>query len=55
MPVLVFDRPLNLHGQVSRARLVMNCEVSLRKIQAALGGPKEIVDVIPLDRTTYWF
>ncbi len=41
-PILVFDRPLNLHGQVSKAKLVMNCETSQRKIQIALGVPKEM-------------
>ncbi len=40
-PILIFDQPLNLHGQISKTKLVMNCEISLRKIQIALGVPKE--------------
>src|ERR1041384_2476636 len=41
-PILVFDKPLNLHGQVSDLKLVMNCEISQRKTQIALGLPKEM-------------
>ncbi len=41
-PILIFDRPLNLHGRVSDIRLVMNCEISQRKIQIALGVPPEM-------------
>lgn len=41
-PILIFDRPLNLHGRVSEFKLVMNCEVSQRKVQIALGLPKEM-------------
>jgi 2,5-furandicarboxylate decarboxylase 1 len=41
-PILVFERPLNLHGQVSDFKLVMNCEISQRKTQIALGLPKEM-------------
>ncbi|MFQ5683417.1 MAG: UbiD family decarboxylase [Candidatus Binatia bacterium] len=46
-PVLIFDRPLNLHRRVSKTRLVMNCENSLKKVQVALGvGPEvERVDL----------
>ncbi len=41
-PILVFDRPLNLNGRPSNDfKLVMNCEISQRKIQIALGVPKE--------------
>ena len=41
-PILVFDRPLNLNGKPSSDfKLVMNCEISQRKIQIALGVPKE--------------
>lgn len=41
-PILIFDRPLNLHGRPSNDfKLVMNCEISQRKIQIALGVPKE--------------
>ncbi|MBI2357639.1 MAG: UbiD family decarboxylase [Deltaproteobacteria bacterium] len=41
-PILVFDRPRNLHGQVSNEfKLVMNCEISQRKAQIALGVPRQ--------------
>src|SRR3972149_6466969 len=39
-PILIFDRPLNLHGKPSEFKLVMNCEISQRKAQIALGLPK---------------
>ena len=41
-PILVFDSPLNLHGQPSEFKLVMNCEISQRKIQLAMGLPREL-------------
>jgi 2,5-furandicarboxylate decarboxylase 1 len=41
-PILIFDRPLNLHGRVSECKLVMNCEISQRTTQIALGLPKEM-------------
>ena len=41
-PILIFERPLNLHGKVSEFKLVMNCEISQRKAQIALGLPKEM-------------
>jgi UbiD family decarboxylase len=42
-PILVFERPLNLHGQPSSDfKLVMNCEISQRKTQIALGVAKEM-------------
>lgn len=41
-PILIFDRPLNLYGRPSEFKLVMNCEISQRKIQVALGLPKEM-------------
>jgi UbiD family decarboxylase len=41
-PILVFERPLNLHGRPSEIKLVMNCEISQRKTQVALGLPKEM-------------
>lgn len=41
-PILIFERPLNLHGKVSEFKLVMNCEISQRKAQIALGLPKEV-------------
>jgi len=36
-PILVFDNPLNLHGQPSDIKLTMNCEISQGKTQVALG------------------
>ncbi|MCH6546800.1 MAG: UbiD family decarboxylase [Deltaproteobacteria bacterium] len=39
-PILIFDRPLNLHGRVNDFKLVMNCEISQGKIQVALGLPR---------------
>ncbi len=36
-PIAIFDKPLNLHGQVSDFPLVLNCEISQRKTQIALG------------------
>ena len=39
-PILIFDKPLNLHGKVSDLKLVMNCEISQRKTQIALGFPR---------------
>lgn len=41
-PIIVFENPLNLHGQVSEVKLVMNCEISRRKTQIALGLPPEM-------------
>lgn len=42
-PILVFEHPLNLHGQPSGDfKLVMNCEISQRKTQIALGVTKEL-------------
>ena len=38
-PVLIFEHPLNLHGQASEFRLVMNCVISQIKLQIALGLP----------------
>ena len=40
-PVIIFDKPLNLNGRVSDIKLTMNCEISQRKTQIALGLPKE--------------
>ncbi len=41
-PILIFDKPLNLHGRATdEFKLVMNCEISQRKAQIALGLPKE--------------
>ena len=41
-PLLIFNRPLNLHGRVSETKLVMNAEISLKKIQMALGVPRDM-------------
>ncbi len=41
-PILVFEQPLNLHGQTNNFKLIMNCEVLLRKIQVALGVPRDM-------------
>ena len=41
-PIAIFDRPLNLHGQVSDFPLVLNCEISQRKTQIALGMPRTL-------------
>jgi 2,5-furandicarboxylate decarboxylase 1 len=40
-PILIFDRPINLHGRASQTRLVLHCENTRRKIQIALGVSKE--------------
>jgi 2,5-furandicarboxylate decarboxylase 1 len=39
-PIVIFDQPLNLHGQVSDFKLVLNCEISQRKAQIALNFPR---------------
>jgi UbiD family decarboxylase len=41
-PLLIFDRPRNLHGSVSAFKLVMNFTISQRKTQIALDLPKEM-------------
>src|ERR1044071_8393097 len=38
-PVLIFERPLNLKGEVSDIRLMMNAEITQNKAQLALGLP----------------
>lgn len=40
-PIIIFDRPLNLNKKVGDIKLTMNCEISQRKAQIALGLPKE--------------
>ena len=42
IPIAIFDKPLNLHGQVSDFPLVLNCEISQRKTQIALGMPARL-------------
>lgn len=44
-PVLCFEKPLNLKGEPSEVRLLMNCEITQSKIQVALDVSDE------LDRT----
>ena len=39
-PVVIFERPLNLHGEVSPVRLMLNAEISQSKAQIALGVPR---------------
>ncbi|MDE0214371.1 MAG: UbiD family decarboxylase, partial [Deltaproteobacteria bacterium] len=41
-PMLIFERPRNLHGRVGDFKLVMNFTISQRKTQIALGLPKEM-------------
>ena len=41
-PIVIFEQPLNLHGEVSEFKLVLNCEISQRKIQIALNFPREM-------------
>jgi len=36
-PVVVFERPLDLHGAVSPVKLMLNAEISQSKAQIALG------------------
>src|SRR3990172_13170569 len=38
-PVLIFDKPLNAHGQATDMKVVMSAENSQKKIQVALGLP----------------
>lgn len=38
-PVLLFEKPLNLKGQVSDVRFMMNAEITQNKAQVALGLP----------------
>src|SRR6202162_3636578 len=40
-PIIIFDKPLNLNKRVGDIKLTMNCEISQRKTQIALGLPKE--------------
>lgn len=39
-PIIIFDKPLNLNGRVGDIKLTMNCEISQRKVQIALGLPE---------------
>ncbi len=41
-PVLIFDHPLNAHGQPTDMKVVMSAENSQKKIQVALGLPADM-------------
>jgi UbiD family decarboxylase len=41
-PVLLFDRPLNVHGALNDMKLIMCAESSQKKIQVALGLPRHV-------------
>jgi len=41
-PVLVFEKPLNAHGQPTDMKVVMSAENSQKKIQVALGLPADM-------------
>ena len=41
-PVLIFEHPLNAHGQPTDMKVVMSAENSQKKIQVALGLPAEM-------------
>src|SRR3954453_22186982 len=38
-PVLLFEKALNLKGEISGVRLMMNAEITQNKAQVALGVP----------------
>ena len=40
-PILIFDRPLNVHGKLNDMKLVMCAENSQKKVQVALGVARE--------------
>ena len=41
-PVLIFDQPLNIHGQLTDMKLVMSAENTQKKVQVALALPPEM-------------
>ena len=41
-PVLIFDNPLNAHGQLNGVRLAIGTENTQKKVQIALGVPAEM-------------
>ncbi len=41
-PVLIFERPFNLQGEINDIQLVMCAENSQKKVQVALGVPSEM-------------
>ncbi|HEX2242737.1 MAG TPA: UbiD family decarboxylase domain-containing protein, partial [Gammaproteobacteria bacterium] len=41
-PILIFDQPLNVHGQLNGMRLVIGTENTQKMVQVALGVPGEM-------------
>jgi UbiD family decarboxylase len=41
-PILIFDRPLNVHGELNDMRLVIGAENSQKKVQVALAVPPDM-------------
>lgn len=41
-PVLIFERPLNAHGRLNDMKLIISAENTQKKVQVALGLPKEM-------------
>src|SRR5687768_12060044 len=41
-PVLTFEQPLNAHGGANDMKLVMSAENSQKKVQVALGVPRDM-------------
>ena len=41
-PILIFDNPLNPHGQLNGIRIALGIENTQKKVQVALGVPKEM-------------
>jgi UbiD family decarboxylase len=39
-PILIFDRPLNVHGELNDVKLVIGAENTQRKVQVALAVPR---------------
>ena len=41
-PVLIFEQPLNAHGRLNGIKLVIGTENTQKKVQVALGVPREM-------------
>jgi UbiD family decarboxylase len=41
-PILIFDRPLNVHGELNDMKLVIGAENSQKKVQVALAVPRDM-------------
>ena len=41
-PILIFDQPLNVHGELNDMRLVIGAENSQKKVQVALAVPRDM-------------